>query len=94
MVVGLYFYQIKNCLSSKKEIIANNNSVNIYDFVLKDATNLVFLISFYFDQQIIFYDKDTIFLKPRLRNKTSVRKSKSNARFSLFIIHYITQRFS
>lgn len=66
-VDGLYFYQIKNCLSSKKESIANNNSVNIYDFVLKDATNLVFLISFYFDQQIIFYDKDTIFLKPRLR---------------------------
>lgn len=29
--------------------------------------NLVFLISFYFDQQIIFYDKNIIFLKPRLR---------------------------
>lgn len=49
MVVGLYFYQIKYCLSSKKESIANNNSVNIYDFVLKDAAknfSLLYIIDF------------------------------------------------
>ena len=48
-VDGLYFYQIKNCLSSKKESIANNNSVNIYDFVLKDAAknfSLLYIIDF------------------------------------------------
>lgn len=72
-VDGLYFYKIKYCLSSKKEIIANNNSINYMLFCVERCyKNLVFLISFYFDQQIIFYDKDTIFLKPRLRKTQRV----------------------